>query len=144
MSCDTSRHSASSKSFNESVRLELPALKALGVAAVLAFAMCACANAPSPADPAEEKKPKPATTADDQNFQFETSSTDCSDQSCFTCGKDFCLPGSICTIDSNSRAGSCIWLKECGQQPSCDCVLAALGESCSCENGVIGPIISCS
>lgn len=91
----------------------------------------------------------PASNSADEHDEEENSSkggrhaeVDCSDGSCIACGAGFCPLGSYC--EERGDEGTCAWIPECAEKPSCACLLQILGSSCSCSESDGGPRVRCS
>lgn len=65
----------------------------------------------------------------------------CDDGTCSSCGSSICPSGWYC--DEKVNGGSCSWLAECAQKPSCGCVTKVLGSQCKCREEGGGLKVAC-
>ncbi|MBN2192370.1 MAG: hypothetical protein JW751_06105 [Polyangiaceae bacterium] len=90
-------------------------------------------------DEGDDRDPSGPTTATDRATAAKTY---CTDDSCFNCGDSFCMVGWYCDL-SLSGGPACTPLPECDGAADCDCVSAALGGNCRCEERGGGLYLTC-
>ena len=109
------------------------------VAAILTSTACGGSN-PPPTKPAPPPKQESAAE-DDESDHAEPKGPNCSDGSCFRCGKGICLPGFFC--DESTANANCQSLYKCVRTASCGCIQEALGAGCACAQRDGGFYVKC-
>jgi hypothetical protein len=83
---------------------------------------------------------------DDDSSESESKAAEpkgpsCDDGTCSSCGNSICPSGWYC--DEKVNGGSCSWLVECAQKPSCGCITKVLGSQCKCREEGGGLKVAC-
>ena len=112
--------------------------------------MAACGGGAAenaPAASAHEKaspEPNEASATDDAPAEEESAPprSSCDDGTCSACGTGMCPTGWYCD-ESASSGPACSWLPQCAQKSSCNCLTAALGSACKCEEQNGGLHVTC-
>lgn len=82
------------------------------------------------------------SNSDDSDSETGPAQPSCSDGTCFRCGDGICPKGFYC--DKDAKGGpACGWLPSCAEEPSCSCLKATLGQSCSCDEEGGGISVGC-
>jgi hypothetical protein len=82
------------------------------------------------------------TASEDDRTEARPAAEMCADDTCFRCGKGFCMAGFFCDEDAAGGA-ACSWLPGCPARASCDCVERVLGSACRCEEAGGQVSVSC-
>jgi hypothetical protein len=109
------------------------------------------ASLDSPVDQADNSvatKRRAASAADTDDASDSSSGEEretskgpsCDDGTCSLCGSGICPSGWYC---DEKAGGSCSWLAECAEKPSCACITRVLGASCKCSASGGGLKVAC-
>ena len=110
------------------------------VATILTSTACGGSN-PEPKKPAPPPKQEVVSQDNEDDHAEEPKGPDCSDGSCFRCGKGICLPGFFC--DESTLNANCQSLYKCARVASCGCIQEALGANCTCAEREGGFYVKC-